>query len=91
MKNKGMSGNGKLEIIVIKNGKFVKLLKNRSLYPRSSWYAAKYKGDFYPVFWNATGEECIDISRPEWMGVTSIPIKQWKNYPYFQAKMPHCC
>ena len=87
MRNKGMTGNGKLEIIVIEDGKFIKLLKNRSLHPRKGWYAAKYKGQFWPVFWNATGQECIDISNSEWIGVSTSSLKELERTPYGQAMM----
>ena len=90
MRNKGMTGNGQLEIIVIENGKFVKLLKNRSLHPRKGWFAAKYKGQYWPVFWNATGHECIDISNSEWVGVSTTSLKELEKTPYGQATMKSC-
>ena len=88
MKNKGMIGNGQLSILVIKNGQFVKLLRNRSLYPRVGWYAAKYKGEYFPVFWNAIGEHCIEIGNGEWMGVSSTPIKEYQKLAYYRATAP---
>ena len=57
-------GSGKLKIIVINKGKFVTLIKNKSLHPRKGWWVARYKGEFYPVFWNAVGKECIEIGKP---------------------------
>jgi hypothetical protein len=78
-------GGTNVNVNVIENGKFIKLVKGRTLHPRADWWAVRYKGQFWPVFWNAVGHECIDISDPEWLGVSSKGIKEWKDYPYYAA------
>ena len=57
----GMQGAGDMTIKV-NDGGYQKTIK-RSLHPRSTWWAVKYEGSYWPVWVNSQGKMSITITK----------------------------